>query len=169
MEKIMFHTILASLRRALLPRSRRRLVVAILALLTLASNVAWAGSLKKEDIERRFGRPYQVLDKLSDIPAWPITSALEQNAGPVAYAFESVDLAPLPGFEGTPMNFLVSIDRKGNFIGVEVLEQREPVFTFRDLGGKGDSLLREFIAQYTGRNLRQPFLISTGPSSNRSG
>lgn len=143
--------------------------LAISALILLSSNLTLAGDLKKEDIERRFRRPYQVQEKLTEIPAWPLTSALEQEAGPVGYVFESIDLAPLPGFEGTPMNFLVSIDRKGNFIDVELLRQREPVFTFRDLGGLGDTPLREFIAQYVGRNIHQPFLIALDAARNRTG
>ncbi|BAL26987.1 4Fe-4S binding protein [Azoarcus sp. KH32C] len=158
----MFHGISVGLNRA-----AQRL--AISALILLSSHLTLAGDLKKEDIERRFGRPYQVQEKLTEIPAWPLTSALEQEAGPVGYVFESIDLAPLPGFEGTPMNFLVSIDRKGNFIDVELLRQREPVFTFRDLGGLGDTPLREFIAQYIGRNIHQPFLIAMDAARNRTG
>ena len=107
------------------------LFITLLGLLWLAP--AWAGTLNKADIQRRFGVPFEVQDKLSDIPAWPVTSSLEKEVGPVAYVFESIDIAPLPGFEGSPMNFLISIDRKGNFLDVEVLQQREPVFTFRDL------------------------------------
>jgi hypothetical protein len=110
-----------------------------LALELLAVHSAWAGILSKDDIQRRFGVPFVVEEKLRDIPAWPVTSSLEKEAGPVAYVFESIDIAPLPGFEGSPMNFLISIDRKGTFTGVEVLQQREPVFTFRDLGGLGDA------------------------------
>lgn len=144
------------------------LKLAIAALFFLSAHWTQAGDLKKADIERRFGPPFQVQEKLADIPAWPLTSSLEQEAGPVAYVFESIDLAPLPGFEGTPMNFLVSIDRKGNFINVELLHQREPVFTFRDLGGLGDTPLREFIAQYVGRNLHQPFLIALDAARNRN-
>jgi NosR/NirI family transcriptional regulator, nitrous oxide reductase regulator len=169
LEITMFHRILACLRRVTAPPPTRLVACAITALAILASNFSSAGELKKEDVERRFKRPYVVGDKLSDLPAWPLTSALEQNAGPVGYVFESIDLAPFPGFEGTPLNFLITIDRKGNFTDVELLSQREPVFTFRDLGGFGDTFLREFIAQYTGRNLHQPFLIATGPASNPSG
>ena len=165
----MFHTIPARLNRLSLLHSKRMLVLAISALILLFSNLTLAGNLKKEDIERRFVRPYQVQDKLTDIPVWPLTSALEQEAGPVAYVFESIDLAPLPGFEGTPMNYLISIDRKGNFIDVELLDQHEPVFTFRDMGGLGDKPLREFISQYAGRGIRQPFLIAQDAARNRTG
>src|SRR6185369_9786284 len=103
--------------------SRRGLLNAlgVLLLTILALPIcgpAHAGTLKKEDVQRRFGVPYEVQDKLKDVPAWPITSSLEKEVGPVAYVFESIDISPLPGFEGTPMNFLISIDRKGNFMGV---------------------------------------------------
>lgn len=142
-------------------------LLAILA--TVMGGMAHAGTLNKEEIQRRFGVPYEVQDKLKEVPAWPITSSLEKEVGPVAYAFESIDIAPLPGFEGTPMNFLIAIDRKGTFMDVEVLQQREPVFTFRDLGGLGDTPLREFIAQYIGKSLNQPFVIALDAARNHTG
>lgn len=126
---------------------------------------AHAGDLSKADIERRFEPPLHVQDKLTQIPAWPLISELEPEAGPVGYVFESIDLAPIPGFEGTPMNFLVSIDRKGNFMNVELLRQHEPVF----LGGLGEAPLREFITQYSGRNIKQQFLIALNAARNRTG
>lgn len=126
---------------------------------------AHAGDLSKADIERRFEPPLHVQDKLTQIPAWPLTSELEPEAGPVGYVFESIDLAPVPGFEGTPMNFLVSIDRKGNFMNVELLRQHEPVF----LGGLGEAPLREFVTQYAGRNIKQQFLIALNAARNRTG
>ncbi len=126
---------------------------------------ALAGTLTQGDIERRFLPPLHVGEKLSEIPAWPLTSELEPEAGPVCYVFESVDLAPIPGFEGTPMNFLVSIDRKGNFLDVELLHQHEPVF----LGGLGEAPLREYLTQYAGRNIKQQFLIALDAARNRTG
>jgi transcriptional regulator of nitric oxide reductase len=153
-------------------RFGRLLVPLVAAVGILAADAVQAGDLKKTDIERRFGPPLHVQEKLSDVPVWPLTSELEPEAGPVGYAFESIDLAPIPGFEGTPMNFLVAIDRKGNFLGVELLRQHEPVF----LGGLGEAPLKEFITQYEGRNIKQQFLITlnaarnrTGASANRSG
>jgi len=139
-----------------------------LALLILLCCAAWplahAGELTKADVERRVKPPLHVQEKLTQIAAWPLTSELEPEAGPVGYVFESIDLAPVPGFEGTPMNFLVSIDRKGNFMDVELLHQHEPVF----LGGLGEAPLREFITQYAGRNLKQQFLIALNAARNRS-
>lgn len=149
------------------PCRQRTCLQALLGLLLvlLGAAPALAGTLAKADIERRFGPPLHVQEKLSEIPAWPLTSELEPEAGPVGYVFESIDLAPVPGFEGTPMNFLVSIDRKGNFMDVELLHQHEPVF----LGGLGEAPLREFITQYAGRNIKQQFLIALNAARNRTG
>lgn len=126
---------------------------------------ALAGDLSQADVARRFQPPLHVGDKLRDIPAWPITSELEPEAGPVAWAFESIDLAPIPGFEGTPMNLLVSIDRKGNFMDVELLRQHEPVF----LSGLGESPLRDFLAQYANKSLKQEITVSSLYGNTRAG
>jgi NosR/NirI family nitrous oxide reductase transcriptional regulator len=131
----------------------------------LLAQPAAAGDLTQDDVARRFQPPLHVQPKLADVPAWPITSELEPEAGPVGYAFESIDLAPIPGFEGTPMNLLVAIDRKGAFIDVEVLRQHEPVF----LSGLGEAPLRDFVRQYAGRNLRQEITISSAYGSTRGG
>jgi transcriptional regulator of nitric oxide reductase len=130
---------------------------------------SWSGILNKSEIERRFSHPYHVEEKLSDVPVWPITSPLEQELGPTLYVFESIDIAPLPGFEGNPMNFLIAIDRKGNFVDVELLQQREPVFTFRDLGGQKDRPLKEFIAQYPGHSISDQYLIAQDAARNKHG
>lgn len=121
------------------------------------------GELTQADLARRFAPPLQVQPKLANLPAWPIASELEPDAGPIGYVFESIDLAPIPGFEGTPMNLLVAVDRKGAFIDVEVLRQHEPVF----LSGLGEAPLKEFVRQYAGKNLRQQITVSSAYGSTR--
>lgn len=150
--------------------SRRGAATVSCALAVLAGAVAplsaaLAGDLDREAIARRFQRPLQVGEKLRDIPAWPLSSELEPEAGPVGYVFESVDLAPIPGFEGTPMNLLVAIDRQGNFIDVEVLRQHEPVF----LAGLGEAPFLAFVRQYAGKGLRQEITVSSTYGDTRTG
>lgn len=128
------------------------LLASVLCSLTTA-----AGELAKADIERRFQRPLHVGEKLREIPAWPLTSELKPDGGPVGYVFESIDLAPIPGFEGTPINLLVAIDADGKFLDVQVLRQHEPVF----LGGLGPLPLAEFVKQYRGKSLKQNIAISS--------
>jgi len=125
--------------------------------MVLCAMQAYGGDLGKAEMAARFPPPLQVGDKLADIPAWPITSELEPDAGPVAYAFESIDLAPIPGFEGTPFNLLIAIDRKGSYLGVEVLRQHEPVF----LSGLGEGPLNDFVRQYAGKSLLQQISVAS--------
>lgn len=131
----------------------------------LASATARAGILGRADLERRFGPPLHVGELARDVPIWPITSELEPEAGPVGYVFESIDFAPIPGFEGTPINLLVALDRRGNFIDVEVLRQHEPVF----LSGLGEAPLKAFVAQYAGHNVRQEITVSSAYGDTKSG
>jgi len=163
----------------MVPKPTKQRSIRFLALLLglLVCLCAAAGDLTKADIEQRFknrtvqvgaarasGSALRVGDKLREVPAWPLFSELTPDAGPVGYVFETVDLAPIPGFEGTPMNLLVEIDASGQFIDVEVLRQHEPVF----VGGLGPAPFDEFVKQYRGRNIRQQVKISTGQSSARS-
>lgn len=136
-----------------------------IALGLLASLPGHGGTLAKADIERRFQRPLHVGDKLREIPAWPLTSELTPDAGPVGYVFESIDLAPIPGFEGTPINLLVAIDSAGRFIEVEVLHQHEPVF----LGGLGPLPLQAFVKQYKDKSLKQEISVSSTYGNTRGG
>ncbi|MBI5920640.1 MAG: 4Fe-4S binding protein [Betaproteobacteria bacterium] len=144
----------------------------------LVSLGATAGDLTREDIEKRFkdravqvgaarasGDTVTIGDKLRDVPAWPVYSEKNPTAGPVFYVFETFDLAPIPGFEGTPMNLLVEMDANGKFVDVQVLRQHEPVF----LGGLGPAVFDEYLKQYRGISIKQQIKISTGQSNRSAG
>ncbi|MFZ3288611.1 MAG: 4Fe-4S binding protein [Telluria sp.] len=118
---------------------------------------ASAGVLAQADLAQRFPAPFVVGQKESEVPAWPI---FKQNATVtelVGYVFESIDLAPIPGFAGVPINLLVALDAKGNFIDVVVLSQHEPVF----LDGLGEAPLFDFVSQYKGLSPRQNIHIDS--------
>ncbi|MBL8471240.1 MAG: 4Fe-4S binding protein [Rhodocyclaceae bacterium] len=136
-----------------------------LLLLCLLATAVSAGDLTRADLEQRFLPPLHVGNQLKDVPAWPITSELEPEAGPIGWVFESIDLAPIPGFEGTPMNLLIALDRKGSFMDVVVLRQHEPVF----LSGLGPAPLHDFVRQYAGKNLRQEINVASTYGDTRGG
>lgn len=123
-----------------------------------------AGELSRKALQMHLPAPLLAQEKLADIAAWPITDASRNDGQPVGYAFESVDFAPIPGYEGTPVNLLVVVDKLGNFVDVEVLEQHEPMFVF---SGLGEGPLREFVKQYIGLNLAREILIASGSDSNQ--
>ena len=136
-----------------------RALMALLLVLhgALTATSALARVLTRADLEQRFAPPLIVGNQASDVPVWPISNALTPDDGPVMWAFESIDITPIPGFEGTPFNLLLALDARGAFVSVDVLSQHEPVF----LGGLGVAPLHNFVRQYADRNLRESMTVST--------
>lgn len=118
---------------------------------------AHAGVLTRAELVKRFPSPLMVGDKQADLPVWPL---FKQNATAtelVGYVFESIDLAPIPGFAGVPINLLVAIGPNGSFIDVAVLSHHEPVF----LDGLGEAPLFAFVSQYKALSLKQNISIDS--------
>jgi NosR/NirI family nitrous oxide reductase transcriptional regulator len=140
----------------------------VAALLALAPATARGGVLTREALVAEYPPPYVVGERDPGVPIWPIF----KTTGPpafttdlVGYVFESVDLAPIPGFSGTPLNLLVAMNTEGEFLDVKVLSHHEPVF----LGGLGPEPLQRFVAQYKGLGLKQSIKIGTGPAQAARG
>ena len=107
---------------------RYGLLLCVACWLALAGATATAGDLAKEEVAAYFPPPLQVGERLAQLPAWPITSELRPDDGPIGYAFESIDLAPIPGFEGTPVGLLPQNNRiaaviEKNCISCKLCEQ----------------------------------------------
>jgi transcriptional regulator of nitric oxide reductase len=134
-----------------------RVLLALAAALGLAG-AAQCGVLAKADLQQRFPSPLIVGEKDAQLPVWPIFKQDGTATPLVGYLFESIDLAPIPGFSGTPPNLLVALDAKGAFIDVQVLSQHEPVF----LDGLGEAPLLRFVEQYKGLSLQQNIKIGAG-------
>ncbi|HEY0859135.1 MAG TPA: 4Fe-4S binding protein [Albitalea sp.] len=128
------------------------------AWLGLLAGSVHAGVMTKAAMQARFPPPLIVGEKEAQLPVWPIFKQ-EGTATPLlAYVFESIDLAPIPGFSGTPVNLLVAMDPRGVFLDVVVLSQHEPVF----LDGLGMQPLLRFVEQYKGLSLQQHIKIGMG-------
>jgi transcriptional regulator of nitric oxide reductase len=123
----------------------------------LWSAAGWAEQLNRADIERFFPQPFMVGEKDEALPIWPIFKQNATSDELIAYAFESADLAPIPGFSGSPINLLVALTPEGGFLDVKVISQHEPVF----VDGLGPEPLFEFVKQYQGKSLKQA--IKVGP------
>ena len=122
-------------------------------------NLAQAGVMDKAAMEKAFPSPYVVGDKDEALPIWPLYQQISTDTPLVGYAFESIDLAAIPGFAGIPFNLLVAIDPDGRFIDVSVLSHHEPVF----LEGLGEKPLIDFSKQYKGVSLMQNIKIDAKP------
>jgi len=140
-----------------------RALWALLCVCLLGAPLARAGDLTRADLQRFFPAPFMLGERDDVLPIWPI---FKQNATKdelVAYVFESKDLAPLPGFSGTPINVLVALTPEGEFMEVKVISFHEPVF----IDGLGPEPLFEFVKQYKGKSLKQS--IKVGPPSGGGG
>ena len=142
-------------------RTARALLVALLA--GLAALCAQAGMMNRASLQAHFPAPWVVGEKDAELPVWPIFRQALTSTVLAGYVFESIDLAPIPGFSGTPINLLVALDAQGQFLDVRVLSHHEPVF----LEGLGEAPLRRFAEQYHGLSLRQS--IRVGGDGARDG
>lgn len=131
------------------------------AMACAVATFAQAGTLSRADLQQRFPSPLIVGERDAQLPVWPLFRQDGTATPLVGYVFESVDLAPIPGFSGTPPNLLVALDAKGAFMEVQVLSQHEPVF----VDGLGPAPLMRFVEQYRGLSLRQN--IKIGSNANR--
>ena len=123
------------------------------AALTLAlicsAALAHAGTLSKAQIESLFPLPLLVGEQLTHLPVWPIFVRTGQGPELQNLAFETVDLEPVAGYGGKPINVLVVMDRDGAYVTSRLLSHMEPLFRSDD----GTALLARFAQQYQGVTL----------------
>ena len=115
-------------------------------------------------MEKHFPAPLVVGERDDRIPVWPI---LKQEAGAyevIAYAFESIDFARIPGFGGSAPNLLIALAPDGTFRDAKVISHHEPVF----LEGLGSEPLFAFVEQYVGLSARQPIRVGR-PNARAAG
>jgi NosR/NirI family nitrous oxide reductase transcriptional regulator len=160
-------------RRFLLQSTLQRIFLIILMLSAWTGaglggiGEAAAGTMTRDALARRFPAPYIIGEKDTALPVWPIFKKNMTSTELVAYVFESIDFAPIPGFSGVPLNLLVAVDPAGTLTDVQVLSHHEPVF----LEGLGEGPLNKFVGQYKGLSLKQNLKIVTGngAAGNREG
>ncbi|MDI4658510.1 MULTISPECIES: 4Fe-4S binding protein [Xanthobacter] len=134
----------------------RSLLSLVLALVAAAS-ASQAGELSREELVAKFSPPFVLGERDADLPIYPIFSTEGTQDRLVGYIFESADLAPIPGFSGTPPNLLITLGVEGTFQRVSVISQHEPVF----VDGLGPEPLDRFVEQYAGKSLAQN--VKVGP------
>lgn len=135
-----------------------------LAMLCLGLGAS-ASTLTREQLAAWFPAPLSVGERDPQLPVWPVFRRELTSQVLLGYVFESVDMAAVPGFSGTPVNLLVALDTKGQFLDVRVLSHHEPVF----LDGLGEAPLFRFVEQYKGLSLQQNIRIGTAQDRSRAG
>ncbi len=127
-------------------------------------NPAKAGELDKAALSKHFPEPYYVGERDADLPIFSLfRHNIPQSDDFIGYIFESIDLAPISGYAGTPVNMLVAINPEGTFIAASLISHHEPIFNH----GVGEDLLFQFIEQYRGLTLKQNIKVSATHSSGQ--
>ena len=130
-----------------------RAFVALAALLLSAQ--AGAGTLTRVQLEAMFAPLLTVGEKNANLPVWPIFRRGGDAPVLQAYAFETVDIEPVSGYGGKPINVLVVMDTNGSFLQVRLLSHTEPIFRSE----KGTATLAEFAGQYNGLSVNHGIQI----------
>ncbi len=117
-----------------------------LAVLLAPASPAHAGSLGRADLQALFPPPLVVGERSVDLPAWPVFRPVGGALELQAHVFETIDLEPVAGYGGKPINLLVVMDRDGSFREVRLLSHTEPMFS----APKGTAVLSQFAQQYRG-------------------
>ncbi len=123
-----------------------------LLILLIFSTSLWAQGLPREQIEPYVVPPYALGEQLDDKGVWELLNSGGAEAG---YVFETMLMAPLPGFSGAPINILVLLDRDGRFIDVRLVAHNEPIF----VSGLGEAPFHKFFEQYRGHSINEPLVV----------
>ncbi len=131
-------------------------LIGLLALFVLWSlaNPCTARAHLSEDLAKSLAPPGYDLGPLqSGSYAYPLIKAGRVEG----YIFDTLDYAPVPGFSGTPIQMMVSMNDQGMIMDVQLVSQNEPVF----VDGLGVDPFLEFLTQYRGKYIRQNITVGS--------
>ncbi len=143
-------------------RPVRMFAALLLWLLAMLMAPAHAGTLSRADVQALFPPPLVVGERLADLAAWPVFQRSAAGLALQAHVFETIDLEPVAGYGGKPVNLLVVLDRDGRFQQVRLLHHAEPLFT----SPKGTAVLADFAQQYQGISVDHTVHV-LGPGAER--
>ena len=138
------------------------LLVCISALLPLAAE---AGTLTRAQLQQQLGDSVAVGEQLTALPVWPVfhkNQTAEGRNALYAYVFETVDIEPVAGYGGKPINILVVMNAAGKFLDVRLLSHNEPIFQ----EASRNKLLADFAAQYIDLTIAHQIQVLT-PKATR--
>ncbi|MGP5563467.1 transcriptional regulator NosR [Vreelandella alkaliphila] len=119
----------------------RRLTGIWISLLLLLAITLPAQAIELEQVREGFPNAEHLEPADSQ---WPVSRVLASDDKLLGYAFESVDVAPIPAYSGKPVNVLVGIDLDGQIVQADVLSHSEPIM----LVGIPESKLNSFADEH---------------------
>jgi len=131
-----------------------RLLAALLFLCLGTASFVWAEPSSREVIAERIFAPMELGEPVNDKGVYQL---LNSGGGHVGYVFETLPMAPLPGFSGAPINVLVVLDLEGRFLDVQLIDHNEPIF----VSGLGQAPFHAFFEQYQGHSIGDSLVVGS--------
>ncbi len=125
------------------------------AWLCLLALPASAGTLDRAALQALLPPPLVLGERSASLPAWPVFRRDGAALTLQGHVFETIDLEPVAGYGGRPVNLLVLLDRDGAFLDVRLLSHSEPLFT----SAQGTAALAAFAQQYKGLSLNHDIQV----------
>ncbi len=147
---------------------RKWVVVAWLfavCIVALLPHAALAGTLTRAQLQQQLGDSVNVGEQLTALPVWPVfykNQTAEGRNALYAYVFETIDIEPVVGYGGKPINILVVMNAAGKFLDVRLLSHNEPIFQ----EASRNKLLADFAAQYIDLTIAHQIQVLT-PKAQR--
>ncbi|MEM8649228.1 MAG: 4Fe-4S binding protein [Pseudomonadota bacterium] len=117
----------------------------------LISATAFAQELTRDQAFSFLRPPYDLGEQIAP-GMWELINLDSRVAG---YGFETLPLAPLPGFSGAPINLFVQVTLEGKFINAEIITHNEPIF----VSGLGQAPFHNFVTQYRGHSITDTLVV----------
>ena len=131
----------------------------------MLGHTAKAGTFTRTQLQAEFGASYQVGERLTALPVWPVYHRGQTAAGNNAlhaYVFETIDIEPVAGYGGKPINILVVMNPAGKYLDVRLLSHNEPIFQEKSR----NQLLADFALQYKDLTMTHQIQVLT-PKAKR--
>ena len=134
-------------------------------LVAVLPHAADAGTLTRAQLQQQLGDSVNVGEQLTALPVWPVfhkNQTAEGRNALYAYVFETIDIEPVAGYGGKPINILVVMNAAGKFLDVRLLSHNEPIFQ----EASRNKLLADFAAQYIDLSIAHQIQVLT-PKAQR--
>ena len=122
-----------------------------IGLLLLLTMVLPAQAIELEQVKAGFPAAERLENADSQ---WPVSRVIAGNDELLGYAYESLDIAPIPAYSGKPVNILVGIDLEGRIVQADVLSHAEPIMLVGIPETKLESFADEHMTAHVNDRLR---------------
>ncbi|MFB9869601.1 transcriptional regulator NosR [Vreelandella sulfidaeris] len=85
---------------------------------------------------------------------WPVSRVVDGDGQLLGYAYESVEVAPIPAYSGKPVNMLMAIDLEGRIVQADVISHSEPIMLVGIPESKLDNFADAHVSAHVNDRLR---------------